>query len=197
MIPAEVLADERLAAKEELEYYIVDDEKYIDVEGETYLYLTADDFEPITNSEIVMLLENSGECNGSRASVQDYLPVPPTYKYDLRKGTYTGTVDISNSDKWSPLIRRDTQKRYMNIQIDTFFNQTISYMVCWYNAISQKWEATTVVDRTFNVIVDTDQIVFSTVGDGAQGVRIMFFCFDNTPDTVTYTLEDTNMAIYN
>ena len=52
--------------------------------------------------------------------------MPPTYSKDLSKGAYTGTVDLTKGDQWSPIFKRDTQKRYTNFKVDSVLNQYIS-----------------------------------------------------------------------
>ena len=102
--------------------YTVDGKRYIDINGETYQYLSLSDFTPVEDEELIALLENSS----SGRSVYDpaNLPVPPTYSKDLSKGAYTGTVDLTKGDQWSPIFKRDIQKRYTKISFNASDEKT-------------------------------------------------------------------------
>lgn len=170
--------------------YEINGKKYVDIDGETFRYLSADDFQPVEDSDIIQMLDDSTSDAGERSS--PYLPVPPTYSYNLSNGTYYGSVDLSNGDQWSPLIRRNTQMRYTNFRVDTIFNKTVSIAYFYYNALEEEWEGATITDMTFNVLLCIRQLQFGTMGDAAQGLRILFFDYDNSTQSFDYSLTDTN-----
>lgn len=173
--------------------YTVDGKRYIDINGETYQYLSLSDFTPVEDEELIALLENSS----SVRSVYDpaNLPVPPTYSKDLSKGAYTGTVDLTKGDQWSPIFKRDIQKRYTNFKVDSVLNKYISIIFCVYDAYQEKWLTHAETDMKFNVLIPTYQFQHSTAGDAAQGIRILFFDFDNSPRQFQYTLTDTSITL--
>lgn len=198
-VPAMVDAREHMEyprEQEELDYYVVDGQKYVDDENKTYRYLTMEDFEPIEDAELLAMLGAEEYNRSTTYSNTPYLPTSPTYEHDLAESDYVGSVDLSNGDQWSPLLKRNIQKRYTNICVDAIFNKTVSMGFFWYSAIEEKWYGTSVTDMKFNIIVNAYQIQHSTVGDGAQIIRILFFDFDNSTQKFDYAIKDTNIAMY-
>lgn len=168
----------------ELNVYEIEGVKYVDLNGEKYRYLSINDFKPIDNPETIQMLEAS-----------EYLPVPPVYGYNLADGAYSGKVNLNNGSQWSPLFRRDVPKRYTNFSIDTILTKTVSICYFYYNAYEEKWYGDSVTDWEFNLLIDTRQFQFGTMGDAAQGLRILFLDFENSTKSFDYTLKDVNMPL--
>lgn len=185
------------AVENELEYYEVNGAKYIDVAGVTYEYLTGEDFKPVEDLQIIQMLEMNA--TNSDSTVVSYassaLPVPPTYSYDLANGSYSGSVDLSNGNQWSPIFKRAVPKRYTNFSVDTILTKTVSIGYFYYNAYEEKWYGDYKNDMTFNILVDVYQLQFGTMGDAAQGLRILFFDYDNSTQSFDYTITDTNVLL--
>lgn len=168
-------------------YCEVDGKKYVTIDGELYRYLTPDDFQPIEDMEIIQELEASTFATNASSP----LPVPPTYEYDLANGTYYGSVNLSNGDQWSPLIKRAVPKRYTNFGVTSPHSATISMGLFYYNAYEQKWYGEAKTDLKF--VLDFYQFRFGSMGDGAQGLRILFFDYETSTQSFSYSLTDTNV----
>lgn len=189
----EQLEEETIA--NEVSYYKVNDKKYVDVADKTYLYLTGEDFKPVDDLEVVQMLKANGVSGSSPFATyaSDALPVPPTYSYDLANGSYSGSVDLSNGSQWSPLFKRDVPKRYTNFSVDTVLTKTVSIGYFYYNAFEKKWYGAYINDMKFNILINMRQLQFGTMGEAAEGLRILFFDYDNSSQSFDYTVKDTNI----
>lgn len=167
--------------------YVVDGKKYVDINGETYRYICIND-DPDTDNKFN--LETPNSIDNPRNS---YLPVPPSYDYNLGNGSYSDSVNLSSGDQWTPIFRRDTQKLYTKFTVHTTLNQTVSLSYFWYDALNQRWEGDTLVNEVYNIILSYRRLEFSGQGDSAQGLRILFYDFDNSTQQFNYTVEDTSM----
>lgn len=174
-------------AMDTVEYREVDGKKYVTVDGASYRYLTADDFHPVEDMEVVNALEASTFTANASAA----LPVPPTYTYNLANGTYYGSVNLSNGGQWSPLIKRDVPKRYTNFRVTSPNSAMISMGVFYYNSFEKKWYGEPITDEKFTI--DVRQFRFGSMGEAAEGLRILFFDYETSTQSFSYSLTDTNI----
>lgn len=179
VLPAGAVA----SADEELEYHEIDGEKFVTIDGETYQYISAEDFKPIDDPALIQSLNASLRSTDASS----YLPVPPTYDYNLSNGTYSGSINLSGGHQWTPIFKRNIQAPYTVLTASSPWRVTASFGVFSYNAFSREWTGTSHANVTFS----TYKLLIGSAGEGAEGLRIMFFDFDNSTRSFSYTLKDT------